>query len=89
MQTHATDTYTQFFEENEELLKSLPPPCVALEYYKAGDMYIFDELQTNSRDALRRPPCKYVPTSRELKHVRRPLQPHASPSRSRTIALDI
>eukprot|EP00884_Botryococcus_braunii_P010314 jgi/Botrbrau1/19284/Bobra.0073s0027.1 len=58
IETHAVDTYGQFVDENEELLKSLPPPRVALEYYKAGDMYLYDELQTASRDSLRRPPCR-------------------------------
>ena len=28
------DTYNQFTEQNRELLASLPPPLVALEYYK-------------------------------------------------------
>lgn len=37
LQGHATDTYTQFAEQNEEVLKSLPPPLVALNYYKSGE----------------------------------------------------
>ncbi|KAK9820361.1 hypothetical protein WJX72_009421 [[Myrmecia] bisecta] len=56
---HATDTYEQFAEENKELLTSLPPPLVALEYYKAGDLYMFDMFQTSkeSRAEPRRPAC--------------------------------
>lgn len=47
---HAVDTYSQFVEENEELLKSISPPRVALEYYKSGDLYYFDELVTRVAD---------------------------------------
>ena len=52
------DTYEEFVEENAELLKTLPPPVVALEYYKNGDLYLFDELQTTGTDPKRRPSCK-------------------------------
>ncbi len=52
------DTYEEFVEENAELLKTLPPPLVALEYYKNGDLYLFDELQTTGTDPKRRPACK-------------------------------
>ena len=55
---HAVDTYEEFIEENAELLKTLPPPLVAVEYYKSGDLYLFDELQTTGTDPKRRPPCK-------------------------------
>ncbi|BDA41368.1 probable ubiquinol oxidase 4, chloroplastic/chromoplastic at C-terminar half [Coccomyxa sp. Obi] len=54
---HAVDTYEEFVEENAELLKTLPPPVVALEYYKNGDLYLFDELQTTGTDPKRRPAC--------------------------------
>lgn len=58
MQHHATDTYTEFAEQNEELLKTIPPPLVALNYYKAGDLYLFDQMQTGwSAKEPRRPPC--------------------------------
>jgi ubiquinol oxidase len=43
---HAVDTYTQFAAENEATLKSLAPPRVALEYYRAADPYLFDALDT-------------------------------------------
>jgi len=52
---HATDTYTQFVEENEEVLKSMAAPRVALEYYKAGDLFYFDELVTAFDGERRRP----------------------------------
>lgn len=55
---HASDTYSEFAEQNEELLKTIPPPLVALNYYKAGDLYLFDQMQTGwSAKEPRRPPC--------------------------------
>ena len=52
---HATDTYTQFVEENEEALKSMAAPRVALEYYKSGDLFYLDELVTAADGERRRP----------------------------------
>lgn len=55
---HAADTYSEFAEQNEELLKTIPPPLVALNYYKAGDLYLFDQLQTGwQAQTPRRPSC--------------------------------
>ncbi len=58
VQGHAVDTYGQFVEENAELLKSIPPPLVALNYYKSGDLYLFDQFQTGWKSPEpRRPAC--------------------------------
>lgn len=55
---HAVDTYSEFLEQNKELLESIPPPLVALNYYKSGDLYLFDQLQTAwPAQEPRRPPC--------------------------------
>lgn len=55
---HAVDTYSEFLEENADLLKSIPPPLVALSYYKAGDLYLFDQFQIAwSGQEPRRPSC--------------------------------
>ena len=35
LEMHAVDTYSQFLAENEDALRSLPPPLSALEYYNA------------------------------------------------------
>lgn len=35
-QEHAADTYAEFAEQNRELLQTIPPPLVALNYYKVG-----------------------------------------------------
>ncbi len=34
VQEHAADTYAEFAEQNREALQSIPPPLVALNYYK-------------------------------------------------------
>eukprot|EP00197_Chlamydomonas_leiostraca_P009674 CAMPEP_0202865230 /NCGR_PEP_ID=MMETSP1391-20130828/5395_1 /ASSEMBLY_ACC=CAM_ASM_000867 /TAXON_ID=1034604 /ORGANISM="Chlamydomonas leiostraca, Strain SAG 11-49" /LENGTH=443 /DNA_ID=CAMNT_0049545039 /DNA_START=93 /DNA_END=1424 /DNA_ORIENTATION=+ len=55
---HAADTYEEFLEENRDMLATLPPPMVALNYYRNQDLYLFDEFQTGSRGAEpRRPQC--------------------------------
>ncbi|GFR44103.1 hypothetical protein Agub_g5265 [Astrephomene gubernaculifera] len=55
---HAVDTYGEFVDANEQLLKSLPPPLVAAMYYRSQDLYMFDSFQTSqSAQAPRRPPC--------------------------------
>lgn len=43
---HASDTYSVFAEQNKEILQTIPPPLVALNYYKSGDLYLFDQLCT-------------------------------------------
>jgi len=52
---HAVDTYGEFVDANKELLKTLPPPVEALEYYNGNDMYLFDEFQTGRSPRSRRP----------------------------------
>jgi len=52
---HATDTYEVFLETNRELLMSLPPPKCAVDYYKGGDLYMFDAFQTDQLAGTRRP----------------------------------
>jgi len=52
---HAVDTYAQFVDQNEALLKSMPPPTIAVEYYEGADLYLFDEFQTAREVRSRRP----------------------------------
>ena len=49
LETHAVDTYGQFIDENENLLKELPPSIAAIEYYSLGiSDPLFGEYQTSS-----------------------------------------
>jgi len=57
IEAHAVDTYGEFVDANAELLKTLPPPPVAVEYYLSEDLYQFDKFQTAKLGELRRPPC--------------------------------
>jgi len=49
LETHAVNTYSVFIEENEQLLKELPPSMAAIEYYSFGssDSY-YAEFQTTA-----------------------------------------
>merc|ERR1719507_431415 len=57
IEAHAVDTYGEFVDPNEERLKRLPPPPIAVEYYMSGDLYLFDKFQTARQNQPRRPPC--------------------------------
>mmetsp|Transcript_28789 Transcript_28789/g.112239 ORF Transcript_28789/g.112239 Transcript_28789/m.112239 type:complete len:200 (-) Transcript_28789:167-766(-) len=57
VENHAADTYEQFYKENEELLKTIPAPDIAKQYYERGDLYMFDVFQTESPLGSRRPTC--------------------------------
>lgn len=51
LETHAVDTYGQFVDENEEILKTLPPSLAAIEYYTLGiSDPLFGEYQTAASD---------------------------------------
>eukprot|EP01038_Epipyxis_sp_PR26KG_P011252 gene11252-15097_t len=57
LETHAVDTYGTFVEENVEILRSLPPPDIAVAYYTGNDLYTFDDFQVSREPGSRRPPC--------------------------------
>uniref|UniRef100_A0A7S0UC96 EF-hand domain-containing protein n=2 Tax=Hemiselmis andersenii TaxID=464988 RepID=A0A7S0UC96_HEMAN len=52
---HAVDTYGEFLDANEELLKSMPAPQEAIDYYESDDLFLFDEFQTGREPSTRRP----------------------------------
>eukprot|EP00238_Polyblepharides_amylifera_P011531 CAMPEP_0196579816 /NCGR_PEP_ID=MMETSP1081-20130531/24918_1 /TAXON_ID=36882 /ORGANISM="Pyramimonas amylifera, Strain CCMP720" /LENGTH=355 /DNA_ID=CAMNT_0041899511 /DNA_START=386 /DNA_END=1453 /DNA_ORIENTATION=+ len=57
VEQHAADTYAQFVSENASSLALYPPPDVAVQFYRDGDMYMFDEFHAGSKEGpLRRPP---------------------------------
>lgn len=51
---HAHASYDKFLNAEAEALKQQPAPDVALQYYRDGDLYMFDEFQT-SNTVFRRP----------------------------------
>lgn len=49
LETHAVNTYSQFVDENEDILKELPPSLPAIEYYGYGSSDpLFGEYQTSA-----------------------------------------
>eukprot|EP00563_Minutocellus_polymorphus_P019968 CAMPEP_0197719314 /NCGR_PEP_ID=MMETSP1434-20131217/3123_1 /TAXON_ID=265543 /ORGANISM="Minutocellus polymorphus, Strain CCMP3303" /LENGTH=311 /DNA_ID=CAMNT_0043304055 /DNA_START=65 /DNA_END=1000 /DNA_ORIENTATION=+ len=54
VEEHAFLTYDQFVKDHGEELKAQPAPQVAVDYYRDGDLYMFDEFQTGSCE-IRRP----------------------------------
>lgn len=52
---HAYRTYHKFLKENEATLKTQPAPAIAVQYYRDGDLYMFDEFQSGRVPAERRP----------------------------------
>lgn len=54
VEEHAFATYDAYLKENEVQLKKLPAPQAAIDYYVNGDLYMFDEFQTDTCE-LRRP----------------------------------
>lgn len=48
VEEHAFLTYDTFLNENEARLKTLPAPQVAQEYYRDGDLWLFDEFQAGT-----------------------------------------
>ncbi|CAE7615983.1 AOX4 [Symbiodinium natans] len=62
VEEHAYVTYSVFAAENAELLRRVPPPPIAVQYYVTGNMYNFDMFQTSkkSQEAVRRPPCEHL-----------------------------
>ena len=55
VEKHAFHTYDEFIKMHGEELKKLPAPEVAVRYYTEGDLYMFDEFQTDRTPNTRRP----------------------------------
>ncbi len=53
---HAYSTYNAHLKAHEAELKSTPAPQIAIDYYRDGDLYMFDEFQTGQPPASRRWP---------------------------------
>lgn len=50
-------SYDTFCKTNEGKLKQLPPPNIAVKYYKGNDLYLFDDFMAERQPGTRRPPC--------------------------------
>jgi hypothetical protein len=59
VEEHAYETYSKFIDENKNWLENLPAPKVAKDYYRDGDLYMFDEMHASADPsaAARRPKC--------------------------------
>ncbi|NJK60454.1 MAG: plastoquinol terminal oxidase [Oscillatoriales cyanobacterium SM2_1_8] len=55
VEEHAYDSYDKFLKAEAETLKQSPAPAVAVQYYRDGDLYMFDEFQTSQVATPRRP----------------------------------
>jgi ubiquinol oxidase len=55
VEEHAYASYDKFLNAEAESLKQQSAPNVALQYYRDGDLYMFDEFQTAHTAASRRP----------------------------------
>ncbi|WP_299414591.1 alternative oxidase [Acaryochloris sp. IP29b_bin.148] len=55
VEEHAYASYNKFLQAEAEYLKTQPAPAVAVQYYRDGDLYMFDEFQTAHPAAERRP----------------------------------
>nr|KJB57822.1 hypothetical protein B456_009G182200 [Gossypium raimondii] len=55
VESHAFETYDKFIKAQGDELKKKPAPEVAIKYYTGGDLYLFDEFQTDRAPCSRRP----------------------------------
>jgi ubiquinol oxidase len=55
IEAHAYHTYDEYLKTHEAELKTQPAPQVAINYYRDGDLYMFEETQFPSGQEFRRP----------------------------------
>jgi ubiquinol oxidase len=55
IENHAYHTYDTYLAAHAEELKAQPAPPVAINYYRDGDLYMFEEFQLTSPTQFRRP----------------------------------
>lgn len=56
VEQHAYHSYNNFLIAHTDELKAQPAPAIAVNYYRDGDLYMFDEFQTAQHSGVRRPP---------------------------------
>jgi ubiquinol oxidase len=55
IENHAYHTYDDYLKTHEAELKTQPAPQVAVNYYRDGDLYMFEEVQTATGGTFRHP----------------------------------
>lgn len=55
VEQHAYASYDKFLTSHGEILKTQSAPPIALNYYRDGDLYMFDQFQTSHPSEVRRP----------------------------------
>ena len=55
IEKHAYHTYDDYLNHHEAELKKQPAPQVAVDYYRDGDLYMFEETQFTTNHNFRRP----------------------------------
>jgi len=55
LEQHAFASYNKFLKEEKTYLEGEPAPQIAIDYYRDGDLYMFDAFQTAHVPAHRRP----------------------------------
>jgi ubiquinol oxidase len=55
IEQHAYHTYDTYLTDFAEALKAQPAPQIAIDYYRDGDLYMFEEMQTSTISEFRRP----------------------------------
>ncbi|MDZ8224069.1 MULTISPECIES: alternative oxidase [unclassified Nostoc] len=55
IENHAYHTYDTYLKLHEQELKTQTPPQVAIDYYRDGDLYMFEEVQTTLKGKFRHP----------------------------------
>ena len=55
VEQHAFHSYDDYLKANEAELKQQPAPQIAINYFRDGDLYLFDEFQTSHPNSYRRP----------------------------------
>lgn len=55
IENHAYHTYDTYLTTHEAALKAEPAPQIAINYYRDGDLYMFEEMQTTTQSNFRCP----------------------------------
>jgi ubiquinol oxidase len=55
IENHAYHTYDDYLNAHAAALKTQPAPQVAIEYYRDGDLYMFEEVQITTGGTFRHP----------------------------------